>query len=35
MINDGERIVEDGVHWSPEAARFLYPEFSAYLDEVT
>ena len=34
VINDGDLIIQDGIHWSWDAARLLYPAFDRYLDEI-
>jgi peptidoglycan/LPS O-acetylase OafA/YrhL len=32
-INEGEQLMTDGVHWSLEGSRFLYPKFSETFDK--
>jgi len=34
VINGGDRIMSDSIHWSWEGSRFLYPEYAAYLDSI-
>jgi peptidoglycan/LPS O-acetylase OafA/YrhL len=35
VVTGGEQIMSDGIHWTWEASRFLYPVFDEYLDTVT
>jgi peptidoglycan/LPS O-acetylase OafA/YrhL len=32
VINLGEKIMDDGIHWTWPASRYLYPAFSKFLD---
>jgi len=35
VINDGDRIMSDAIHWSWAGSRFLYPEYASYLATIT
>lgn len=34
IINDGEQLMSDGIHWDMPGARFLYPAIDKFLDNV-
>ncbi|MCF8540212.1 MAG: acyltransferase [Aurantimicrobium sp.] len=34
VINEGEQIMGDAIHWTWEASRFLYPEFSSWIKQL-
>lgn len=34
VINEGEIVMSDGIHWTWEASRFFYPVFEKYLGEI-
>jgi hypothetical protein len=35
VINGGDRIMSDPIHWSWEASRLLYPEYASYLATIS
>jgi len=33
VINGGEQLMSDGIHWNPAGARFLYPVINQFIDK--
>jgi len=33
VINGGEQLMSDGIHWNPAGARFLYPVFNQFIEK--
>ena len=34
VINAGEQLMGDGIHWNPQGARFLYPVINRFIENV-